>query len=204
MRRSLSLVVARVAATSVPPALGAAPALGGEPSAAPLVTPDGVAETRPAISLLGAFGRVVGGTVDVPADAYPGVPLDTWIRRAPLGVFVEDDSSVVLVSVESAPLDADETFELSGGAVSFDGPDTIGESIVTATVRDDRGRLSQHAWLVDVPDREGGVEALYEIVPPEILLASGAAEVAGEPGNTCYVDLCSDVGFTGDRHELIQ
>ncbi len=153
--------------------------------------------TVPQVWLEGAFGRVPGGDPRTPAAAAPdGSPLDTWIREAPLslllGVPPED---VVEVSVTARAEGDDVDTTLSSGATMFAGPADAGVSIVTATVVTVPHGSRSYSWLVSVPDRAGGEEALLEIPGPQALLVSVAGSVGGEPGNGCYLYLCVDVGY---------
>ena len=151
----------------------------------------------PAVWLKGAFGRVLGGDPARPAAAPPaGKPLDTFIRRAPLMLKVEmspqDLLELTVVSRPSAPGGDEEL--LSDGATEFKGPDAAGNSVITATVTSAAHGRTEHAWLVDVPDREGEEEALFDITAPGVLVVSDAGAVAGSPGNGCYAYLCVDIG----------
>ena len=74
-------------------------------------------------------------------------------------------------------------------------PDAPGVVIVTATVTTDPYGVSRHAWLLEIPDRSGGEEALFDIPGPVAMLNSVGGVVAGEPGNGCYAYLCVDVGY---------
>jgi hypothetical protein len=70
----------------------------------------------------------------------------------------------------------------------------VGHSVITAAVTSATHGRTEHAWLVDVPDREGDEEALFDITAPGVLVVSDAGAVAGSPGNGCYAYLCVDVG----------
>jgi len=151
----------------------------------------------PAVWLKGAFGRVLGGDPGRPAAAPPaGKALDAFIRRAPLVLEVEmspeDLLELTVVSRQSASGAAEE--RLSDGATEFEGPDVVGHSVITAAVTSVTHGRTEHAWLVDVPDREGDEEALFDITAPGVLVVSDAGAVAGSPGNGCYAYLCVDVG----------
>lgn len=156
-----------------------------------------LAEAPPQVWLNGAFGRVLGTDPVTPAGAAPyAAPLNAWMRKAPwtleTDVAFED---LLEVAVVSGPLDGAAGAEgLSGGAKMFDGPDVSGLSVVVATLTTDPYGVSQHAWLVEVPDREGDEEALLDIPGPEALLVSALGRVAGSPGDGCYVYLCVTVG----------
>jgi len=99
------------------------------------------------------------------------------------------------VEVTSSPLDGADVERLSSGATVFAGPDTPGVSVVTATVTTAPHGRSQHAWLLAVPDRIGGEEALLDIPGPGAVLSSATASRPGEPGNGCHLYLCVDVGY---------
>ncbi len=148
--------------------------------------------------LNGAFGRVLGADPGTPAAAPPdGKPLDTWLRSAPLTLETDvAPEDLLSVEVTSRPLDgADKEEQLSDGATMFPGPDTPGVVIVTAAITADPYGISRHAWLLEIPDRSGGEEALFDIPGPVAMLNSASGVVAGEPGNGCYAYLCVDVGY---------
>ena len=161
-----------------------------EPSSAPV--------TAPQVWLSGAFGRVPGADPAAPAGAAPGgAPLDTWIREAPLtldvGVPFED---LLELTVTSRPFGGDGPEErLSGGATTFPGPSAPGMATVTASLVTEPYGSSQHAWLLLVPEREGGPEALLDMPGPTAVLTSGSGAIPGEPGNGCFLYLCVDVGY---------
>ncbi len=161
-----------------------------EPSAGPT--------TAPQAWLNGAFGRVAGGEPANPAAAAPDdSPLDTWMQGAPLTLQIDVPSeSVAGLQVRSQPLADGAAGEiLSDGATMFAGPDTPGVTVVTATFTTEGHGSSQLAWLLEVPEREGGDEVLLDMPGPRAMLASLDGSVAGEPGNGCYVYLCVDVGY---------
>ena len=164
----------------------------------PVEAPSTMPTTAPRVWLNGAFGRVAGADPATPASAAPdGAPLDTWMRKAPLTLQVDVPfEDLLAIEVVSRPLDGDtaET-RLSSGAARFAGPDTPGVSILTATITTALHGSSQHAWLLAVPDRTGGEEALLDIPGPGAMLSSGAGSLPGEPGNGCYLYLCVDVGY---------
>jgi hypothetical protein len=99
------------------------------------------------------------------------------------------------VEVTSSPLDGADVERLSSGATVFAGPDTPGVFVVTATVTTAPHGPSQHAWLLAVPDRIGGEDALLDIPGPGAVLSSATASRPGEPGNGCHLYLCVDVGY---------
>ncbi len=153
--------------------------------------------SAPQVWLNGAFGRVPGTDPGTPAAAAPdGRPLDTWLRSAPLTLETDvPPEDLLSVAVTSRPLDGDGTEEqLSAGTTMFPGPDAPGVVIVTATLTTDPYGSSRYAWLLEIPDRSGGVEGLFDIPGPVAMLDSASGVVAGEPGNGCYAYLCVDVG----------
>jgi hypothetical protein len=165
------------------------PATAAEPSPSP--------SGGPRIWLSGAFGRVPGGDTGSPASAPPGhTPLDTWIRGAPLDLQVDVvPEDLLAVEVVSRRLDGAGEERLSSEATRFAGPDAPGLTVLVATVTTVPYGRSQHAWLLAVPDRAGGEEALLGVPAPVATLTSTSASVAGEPGNGCYIYLCVDVGY---------
>jgi hypothetical protein len=56
------------------------------------------------------------------------------------------------------------------------------------------GEVSEHAWLVDVPDREPPPDGLYDVPAPDVLVESTDDSVAGALGDGCYVYLCVEAG----------
>jgi hypothetical protein len=48
---------------------------------------------------------------------------------------------------------------------------------------------------VQVPDRAGSDETLFDIPGPRAKLSSTAGGVEGEPGHGCYLYMCMDVGY---------
>ena len=151
----------------------------------------------PQVWLSGAFGRVPGGDPASPASTPPHhTPLDTWIRRAPLGLQVDvAPEDLLAVQVVSRQRNGAHEERLSSGSTLFPGPDRPGVTVLVATISTKPHGRSQHAWLLAVPDRAGGVEALLDIPAPVARLMSKAGSVAGEPGNGCFVYLCVDVGY---------
>lgn len=166
----------------------------GTTAAAPSSSPP---TTAPAVWLSGAFGRVAGTDPAEPASAAPDdAALDTWIRSAPLTLRVDVPPEDLLgVEVVSVTLDGAGTERLSSGATVFAGPDMPGVSVVTATITTAPHGPSRHAWLLSVPDRLGGEEALIDIPGPGAVLSSATASRPGEPGNGCHLYLCVDVGY---------
>jgi hypothetical protein len=152
----------------------------------------------PIVWLKGAFGTVAGGEPPDPATAAPDArPLDTWMRRAPLELQVDiPDADVLALSVVTrAPDGVRVDGSLSEGATSFEGPDRPGRHVLTATVESRPYGRSVHAWLLEVPDREGGPELLWDIPGPSALVSSSTAEVTGSPGHGCYAYLCVEAGY---------
>jgi hypothetical protein len=169
------------------------PLAGSTTVAAPSPPPTGV----PQVWLSGAFGRVPGGDPASPASTPPHLtPLDTWIRRAPLSLQVDvAPEDVLAVGVVSRQRDGAHEEHLSSGSTLFAGPDSPGVTVLVATITTEPFGRSQHAWLLAVPDRDGGEEALLDVPAPVAMLTSKAGSVAGEPGNGCHVYLCVDVGY---------
>jgi hypothetical protein len=152
--------------------------------------------------LVGPFGTVAGGHGQ-PATAAPdGRPLDTWMRAAQLELAVDPDPvSPAAVRVEATASDGSVTeLPLRDGRWLL-APDTPGRYVITAIVGAGSG-ASRHAWLVDVPDREGSWETLLELPAPEATLRGGGATVAGERGHGCYAMLCQEVGHRPPAHTL--
>jgi hypothetical protein len=54
--------------------------------------------------------------------------------------------------------------------------------------------VREHAWLVEVPDREPPPDGLYDIPAPDVLAESVADSVAGALGDGCYIYLCVEAG----------
>jgi len=169
-----------------PPAVAEAP----QASAVPPTT------ARPAVWLRGPFGRVAGGSVDDPATAPPGEqPLGTVVRHAPLVLEIERGAAIAALIVTALPFGAPGVAEpLSDGTLAFEGPDRVGSHLIVADVTTGLGLASEHAWLVDVPDRQAPVDGLYDIPAPEIVVGSSAGSTAGRSGSGCYAYLCVDVG----------
>lgn len=152
--------------------------------------------TAPTLWLKGAFGRVPGGSVDDPATAAPdGRPLDAWMRDAPWELATDRPGSPGVISVVARPLDAGDEEQLSQGAGGFSGPDTPGTHLVVATLELPGEAATEHTWLVDVPDRRGGPELLWEIPGPVAVLGPAEDEVRGVPGHGCYAYLCVEAGL---------
>ncbi|MGD8685109.1 MAG: hypothetical protein PVG27_14275, partial [Chloroflexota bacterium] len=173
------------------PTTGAAAA----PTAEPTVEPSPIT-AGPALWLRGPFGTVPGGAPDEPAAAAPDdAPLDTWMRGASLELL----SEVPLAQLGEVRLWARPT---GGGLVEelprrgrwVSGPDRPGRQIITARVQLESGTL-ERAWLIDVPDRVGGPETLFEMPALEATLRSAAGGVLGVRGHGCYVGLCQHVGL---------
>ncbi len=172
---------------------GGTAAIGAEPSASP-----GTEATAPHVWLKGPFGTVLGADPAAPAGAAPAdVPLDTWMRGAPLLLGTDLASGEAPeVSVVSAPLDGHGRPEqLSAGDTEFSGPDTTGLNVITATVKTDQHGTSEHAWVVVVPDRERDPDLLFDIPGPRVRLVSETGSVDGEQGHGCYVYMCREAGY---------
>ncbi len=151
----------------------------------------------PFLWLDGPFGHVPGGSPDAPAGAPPGdQPLDMHVRDVPLSMEVDvpfEDVIAIEVLARSAS-DAGSVEVLSDGATLFDGPSTPGSAVIVATLETGSQGVTQHAWLVEVPDREYTQEALFEVSAPAIELVADAGTVIGAPGDGCYVYFCADTG----------
>jgi len=107
----------------------------------------------------------------------------------------EVDALIVSLEVVAQPLaDGPSDEVLSTGAPVFEGPATVGDSLVVATLTSATGQTSQYAWLLEVPDREPPDDGLYDIPAPDVIIESGAGSVAGVLGDGCYVFLCVDAG----------
>lgn len=186
-----------VPATQAPgpplPTPGDQPAVTIEPAAQPSPM---TAEEPLEIWLRGPFGRVPGGTLEQPAAAAPqGLPLDAFVRRAPLILEVDTAAPMVKLEVVARPLEVAVPEEiLSTAATEFEGPDRPGQSLLVATLTGTSEQTSQFAWLIDVPDREPPQDGLYDIPAPEVVLESDDGQVAGLAGSGCYAYLCVDVG----------
>jgi hypothetical protein len=165
------------------------PTSSGEPAASP-------SPARPEVYLRGPFGRVAGGTVASPAAAAPlGTALDAFVRRASLVLETgpgEPPGALTIVARPVADPDAEET--LSTFWTDFEGPDAPGTHIIVATVANDVGETSQHAWLVEVPDRQPPPDGIYDIPAPQVLVESASGSAAGSLGDGCYVYLCVEAG----------
>jgi len=168
--------------------LWAGPAIAAEASPDP---------ASPTVWLKGAFGRVSGGSLLEPATAAPdGRALDAWMRRAPLELTADVPlGEAATLSVVSRPLDTGEEHRLSDGAAGFFGPDRPGTHLLIATIDSPGVAATEHAWLVEVPDRSGGPELLWEIPGPVALLGPASGEVQGVPGHGCYAYLCVEAGL---------
>lgn len=184
---------------SVTLALGLAMAVLGGAAATGTPGDEPVTDTvhAPLVWLEGPFGRVAGGGMDAPAAMQPSAdPLDTFVRGAPM--MLEADvpfGDLIAVHVVARPLAGTDTEEqLSAGATTFDGPVGVGSHVLVATLETEPFGTTQHAWLVNVPDREGGPEALLEITAPQLELVADAGTRIGVPGDGCYLYLCADMG----------
>jgi len=196
-----ALLLALVVWSWAPAAGGRAPG-GGAASPAPTAGVDEppstplLGEWQAQVWLRGPFGRVPGGPVDDPATAAPlGRPLDTFVRRAPLSMDWEIDGLVVGLAVVAQPLlDASSQQMLSAGTPTFEGPDTAGRHLLTASLTSATGETSRYAWLLEVPDREPPAGGLYDIRAPDVIVESGSGSMVGLAGDGCYLYLCVDVG----------
>jgi hypothetical protein len=158
----------------------------------------------PLVWLRGPFGRVAGGTLDDPGTAPPGdQPLGTLVRRAPLVLEATADLDVRTLAVAARSLEPVGAVErLSDGALVFEGPDGIGQHIVVADVTSPSGVVSQHAWLVYVPDVQPPPDGFYDIPAPQMVLMASGGSIPGHPGSGCYAYLCVDVGHPPPVAEL--
>lgn len=151
----------------------------------------------PEVWLRGPFGRVPGGSVDDPATAAPlGLPLDTFVRHAPLVLETGTTIPIERLEIVARPFDDTVPVEiLSTAATAFEGPGRPGQSLLVATIGDPVDESdSQYAWLLDVPDREPPVDGLYDIPAPEVIVASDAGTATGVTASGCYAYLCVDTG----------
>jgi hypothetical protein len=195
-----SIVLAAVLlAMTIPMVVTAADDVGPDTSLAPEAA-------TPQVWLRGAFGRVLGSDPTLPASAYPShTPLGTFIREAPMAIETdvpaEDIARIWVVARPVAAVAAPKV--LSHGAMEFAGPSVAGRSIITATLTLASAGSSRHAWLVEVPERVGDHDTLFEIVPPGIELGSEAGWVTGAAGNGCYAYLCSDNGAAPIPPEVV-
>jgi len=153
--------------------------------------------------LRGPFGRVLGGPVDEPATAPPfGLPLDAFVRRAPLVIAADGAATAWQLSVVARSIANPAMSEvLSTYEVEFEGPDVPGPSLIVATLNV-AGEASEHAWLVDVPDREPPVDGVYDVPAPDVIVESAAGSVAGVLGDGCYAYLCVESGPEPPRSTL--
>jgi hypothetical protein len=163
------------------------------------------AAPSPTMWLKGPFGKVIGGPPDLPATALPDQrPLDTWMRSAYLQLLSDvEGRDVRSLHVVARPVGGSEAIELSDGVVGFAGPDAPGRYVITATLETAEASISEHAWLVEVPDRGGEPELLWEMPAPTALLSTvGTSDVAGIPGHGCYVYLCVEAGYRPSTDSL--
>lgn len=155
--------------------------------------------------LRGPFGTVLGGSPDDPATAPPDSrPLDTWMRGAWLELAVPFPlDELVSATVVTRPLaGGGGEAVLSRGAPQFAGPEEVGQHIITATLESDEHGLSEHAWLVLVPDRQNNPEALWEMPAVDASLQAAAGSVEGVRGHGCYVQGCQEVGYRPPARSL--
>ena len=146
--------------------------------------------------LKGPFGTVPGGSPDDPATAAPdGAALDAWSRSAALELGTElPAESLTVVDLSAQRADGGPVLPLERHEGWFAAPDDPGRYVITAQVRG-HGREGSGNWLVDVPDREGGPAAIFEMPVAEAVLRSAAGETTGVRGHGCYVGLCQEVGL---------
>jgi hypothetical protein len=105
--------------------------------------------------------------------------------------------------VVSRPLDGgDDEAILSREAPQFAGPPESGRHIITATLESEEHGLSEHAWLVLVPDRENSPEAFWEMPAVGASLQTTAGSVEGVRGHGCYVQGCQEVGYRPPARSL--
>lgn len=173
-------------------------------AALPTESASAPAAAGPLVWLRGPFGRVAGGTLDDPGTAPPGdQPLGTLVRRAPLVLEATAGLDVSALAVAARSLDAVGAVEpLSDGALAFEGPDGIGQHLVVADVTSPSGVVSQHAWLVDVPDMQPPADGFYDVPAPQIVLVASGGSTPGHSGSGCYAYLCVDVGHPPPVAEL--
>lgn len=153
----------------------------------------------PVAWLSGPFGAVLGGPPDAPATAAPDArALDTWMRAASLELVTEPPLETLSSSVTAERIDGvGDGIELVLAQDSrwFEAPDTAGRYVVTAALESEATGRSEHAWLLDVPDREGSWETLLGMPMLGAELQAGEASVSSEPGHGCYVGMCQEVGL---------
>ncbi len=181
-------LVLAVAMTSSVAGAEASPGDGSPAPAAP----------SPTMWLKGPFGTVLGGPPDRPATALPDRrPLDAWMRSVYLQLLSDvEGEDVRSVHVVARSVGGTDVIELSDGVVGFAGPEVPGRYVITATLETAAARISERAWLVEVPERGGEPELLWEMPAPTALLSTaGTSEVAGIPGHGCYVYLCVEAGY---------
>ena len=156
--------------------------------------------------LKGPFGAVVGTDIGAPATAAPDArALDTWMRRATLELAVDPPlEQGATVSLRSIALDSGAVVELPLADDRWvTAPDQAGLHTVVATVRQDGRAPSEHAWLLDVPDRPGSWDTLLEMPPLEASLSTTNGSVIGVRGHGCYVDSCQEVGYRPPAASLL-
>ena len=184
-RRTTALMLSLGLVLAVPASMGAVEPL---PDSAPGST----------VWLKGPFGAVIGTNPDEPATAAPDArPLDTWTRGAALELafdppLVAGDS----LSLTSTMAESDQTVELpleDGRWVT--GPNEAGVHLVVATVESAGGDASEHAWLLEVPDRPGDWETLLEMPAIEASVSAASGAVLGVRGHGCYVGMCQEAGY---------
>ncbi len=130
-----------------------------------------------------------------PPHAPGEQPLGTVVRGAPLVLEMESGAAITALVVTALPRGAPGAGEpLSDGNLAFEGPDGVGSHLIVADVTIGQGVGSEHAWLVDVPDRPAPPDGLYDIPAPDIVVGSSAGSAVGRTGSGCYAYLCVDVG----------
>lgn len=168
----------------------AVPALTGAASPSP--------EPELVVWLRGPFGTVAGTDPGDPANAAPdGGPLGTWMREATLELSAQPPLAATdFVTLRATASEDGSTIELpleDGRWIT--GPDRPGEHTLVATIMDDGGVASEHAWSLDVPDRPGSWEALLEMPAIEASLSGSSGSVVGVRGHGCHVDTCQEAGY---------
>jgi hypothetical protein len=173
---------------------GAGGTLAADPSAT--ADPSPGSEATPSVWLGGPFGTVPAGTLEEPATAAPDArPLDTWMRSAQLELTVEPPLQAAheLHAVATAEDGTKTELPLQDGHWLL-APDEPGLHVIAVTLETEGG-TSEHAWLVDVPDREGSFETLLEMPAIEAEIQASTGSVSGERGHGCLVDMCQEVGY---------
>jgi hypothetical protein len=188
-----------------PAATAAAPDPAGSGARAGGPTASAAPAEGPRVVLFGSFGKVPGGPTDHPAAAAPdGRPLQAWLRSEPMTLLTKVASAgppQVVITAQEIAGDTDPVV-LARDSATFPGPDRPGTYTITATFRDATAGPVQRSWLVSVPDRTGGPEALFDVPGPTGLLSSATATVAGQRGHGCYVYVCAEAGYAPPTETL--